>query len=91
METSVVVCTDLSGKKPHGQVGMGIVMTSGSLGCIMFSTLAQNARDVDSIPALGIVLPIFITPTRIPSLTYKIEGLSRTFQCKLPGHLKDAD
>ena len=27
--TSVVVCTDVSGKKPHKQVGEGIVVTSG--------------------------------------------------------------
>ena len=28
----VVVCTDLSGKEPHKQVGVGRVVTSGSLG-----------------------------------------------------------
>ena len=27
------------------------------------STLAQNARDVGSIPALGTIFPIFVTPT----------------------------
>ena len=40
--TSVVVSTDLSGKESHRQVGIGNVVTSGSLGSIM-------ARDVASI------------------------------------------
>ena len=33
---SVVVCTDLSGKEPHRQVG---VVTSGSLGGVMVSVV----------------------------------------------------
>ena len=37
---SVVVCTDLSGKKPHIQVGVGRVVTLESLGDERFSTLA---------------------------------------------------
>ena len=41
---SVVVYSDLSGKEPHRQVGVGRVMTSGSLGGVMVSTLARNAR-----------------------------------------------
>ena len=57
---SVVGCTDLSGKELHRQVGMGKMVTSVSLGGIMVSTLAWNARDVGSI--LGTVFPIFITP-----------------------------
>ena len=40
------LCTDLSGKEPHRQVGVGKVVTSRSLGDIMVSTLAWNARDV---------------------------------------------
>ena len=43
---SAVVCTDLTGKELHGQVG---VVTSGSLYGVMVSTLAWNARDVGSI------------------------------------------
>ena len=41
---SVVVCTDLSGKEPHRQVGVGMVGISGSLGGVMISTLAWNAK-----------------------------------------------
>ena len=41
---------------------MGIVVTSGSLHGVMVSTLAQNARDVGSVPALGTIFPIFIKP-----------------------------
>ena len=37
--TSVVVCTDLSGKEPQRQLGVCIVVTSGSLGGVMVSTL----------------------------------------------------
>ena len=60
---SVVYCTDLSGRKPHRQVGVGTVVTSGSRDGIMVSILAWNARDVGSIPALSKIFPIFITPT----------------------------
>ena len=63
--TSVVVYTDLLGKKLHRQVDVGTVVTSGSLGGIMVSTLAQNASDVGSIPLLGTIFPIFITPTTL--------------------------
>ena len=37
------------------------MVTPGSLGGVIVSTLARNARDVGLIPALGIILPIFIT------------------------------
>ena len=61
---SVVVCTDVSGKEPHRQVGMGTVdLPPGSLDGVMVSTLAQNARGVDSIPALATIFPILNTPT----------------------------
>ena len=39
------------------------MVTSGSLYGVMVSTLAQNARDVDLIPTLGAIFPIFITST----------------------------
>ena len=42
-QTSVVVCTDLSDKELHSQVGMDRVVTSGRLGGVMVSTLALNA------------------------------------------------
>ena len=44
------------------EVGVGIVVKSGSLGGIMDSTLSRNARDVGIIPTLGTIFPIFITP-----------------------------
>ena len=59
---SVVVGTNLVYKEPHRQVGVGRVMTSGSLGGVMVSTLAQNSKDARSVSALGTVFPIFITP-----------------------------
>ena len=63
--TNVVICIDLSGKELHTQVGTGRMVTSGTLGGVLVSTMTQNARDVGSIPALGTMLPIFITPTTI--------------------------
>ena len=61
---SVVGCTDLSSKELHRQIGVGIVVTSGSLHGVMVSTLAQNAKDVGSILALGTIIPIFVSPTQ---------------------------
>ena len=53
------------------------MVTAGSLDGLMVSTLARNARDVGSIPALGTIFPIFITPmTYIP---YVISDVARTF------------
>ena len=52
----MVVCTDLSDKN-----GMGKVIRSGNLGGVMVITMARNAKDVGSIPALGSIFPIFIT------------------------------
>ena len=40
----VIVCTDPSGKKPHRQVDVGVVVTSGSLGGGKVSKLAQNTE-----------------------------------------------
>ena len=45
----------------HREVGVGIVVTSGSLCDLMVSTLAGNVIDVGSIPALGTIFLIFIT------------------------------
>ena len=52
----------------HKQVGMGIVVKSGSLCGVMVSTLARNASDVGSIPALSTIFPIFITTTTIGNI-----------------------
>ena len=56
-----VVCTDLTDKEPHIRVDVGKVVTSGSLGESSVSTLAWNASNVGSIPALGAIFPLFIT------------------------------
>ena len=62
-ETSVVFCTDLWGKEPHTHTSRR--GHSGDIRELMWcngSTLAQNARDVGSCPALDKVFPIFVTP-----------------------------
>ena len=46
---------------------MGRMVTSGSLGGVIVTTIYRNARDVSSIPALGEIFPIFITPTTVPT------------------------
>ena len=60
-ECGVVVYTDLWGKEPHRQVGVGIVMILRGLAGGMTRTLTQNSRDMGSIPAVGEKCPIFIT------------------------------
>ena len=65
----MVVCTDLPGKEPHGQVGMDRMTISGSLGDLMVSTLTRNARDVGLIPALSAIVPIFITTHNTGAMT----------------------
>ena len=59
---TVVVCTERTSKEPHKQVSVGMVMKSESLCGVMVCTLARNVRNVDSVPALGAIFPIFITP-----------------------------
>ena len=60
---------------------MGRIMTSGSLGCVMLSTLAWNAREVGSILTLG----TFITPKTLVAMTrilYKLcTVLSLNLRC----------
>ena len=65
----VVICTDLSGKELHRQLGVGIVVTSESICGVVISTLAWNVRDVGSIPTLSMIFPIFITPTTVVAVT----------------------
>ena len=55
-----------SANELHRQVGVGIVMKWGSLGDVMGSTPAPNAKDVVSIPTLGAIFPNFISPTKMP-------------------------
>ena len=72
---SVEVCTDLSGKGSHRKVGMGIVVTSGSLCCLMLITLAWKARDVGLVLALGTIFSIFITPTTLVAVAMTLYKL----------------
>ena len=58
---NVIVCTDLSGKEPQRQVDVDRVVTSGRLGGV--NTLAQNARCVRSILAIGAIFPFLFTRT----------------------------
>ena len=44
--TSVIVHTDLAGKETHRQVGVGKVIASGSLGCIVVNVLAPKRPDM---------------------------------------------
>ena len=67
-----MVCTDFLVKKPHSQVGVGSVVRSGSLDCVMDSTLAWNAIDVGSSPAVGPVFPICIAPTTLVMVSTRL-------------------
>ena len=49
----------LRGKEPQRQVGKDMTLTSGSLGGVMGSSVAQNVRE-DSIPSLGAIFLIVI-------------------------------
>ena len=55
-------CTDMSDNEPHRKVGDGRAAPSGSLVCVMVSTLTLNARHDGSIPALATLFPIFFSP-----------------------------
>ena len=57
IHNNVVVCTE-----PLRQVGVGRMMTSGSLDGVIVSTLACNARDVGSIHSLDTIFTMFIKP-----------------------------
>ena len=71
--TTVVVCTDISGKKPHRQVGL----ISGILCGVMVNIQAQNTRHVGSIPALWEISPIFITPMALPLCSVALKLMLR--------------
>ena len=58
---NILVCTDLSGKELHRQVGVDRMMTLWIQGGVMVSTLAINARGVGSNTAPGTIFPSFIT------------------------------
>ena len=48
---------------------MGPMMTSGSLGSVIVSTLAWDARNVGSILTPGTIFHIFITPMTLVVMT----------------------
>ena len=57
------------------------VVTLGSLGGVMVSTLAWNARGMGLIPTLGAIFPLFIKPTTVKTeagtlRVYILEGSS---------------
>ena len=64
-KSGVIVWTDNPSKYPYRKVGVGRMVISGSLGWVVVSTLAQNARDIHLIPALGTICDLFITPTAL--------------------------
>ena len=41
------------------------MVAAGNLGSVIVTTLAQNARDVGPIPALGRIFPIFMIPMTV--------------------------
>ena len=79
-----MVSTDFLGKEPHRQVDVDSVVTSGSLGGVMVSTLAWNASDVDPIPALGAIFPIFITPVTLVAMSMILYKLHAVWSLNLP-------
>ena len=56
---------------------MGTWVTPRSLGDLMDSILARDASNMGSIPALGTIFPIFITPIYIYMYTYSKASLNR--------------
>ena len=68
---TVVLCSDLSYKSythihKHTWVTymsyIGSIVSTGTPGGVMVSTLAQNVSDVALIPTVGAIFLIFITP-----------------------------
>ena len=58
--TSVVVCTDLSGKEPHRQIGIGsVICIREPRRCNGLHTSLGMVRGVGSNPALGAMFSIF--------------------------------
>ena len=63
MISSVLACTNLS---VNGrQVGMGNMVTSGSVDGVMVSILPLNSSDMGSVHAVGAIFHIFINPTTL--------------------------
>ena len=72
---------------PRKQVGVGRVVTLGSLGVVMVNTLAQDAWNAGSIPALRAIFLILIGPTTVYeelfSKTWPIQNSSLQCQWQL--------
>ena len=81
---NVVVCTHLPDRELHRQVGRSRVVKSGSLDGVMVNTLAQNVRDVGSIPTLGTIFPFVNTSTRLVSITTIMYNLSDVWLLNIP-------
>ena len=69
---NVIVCSELSGKELHRQVGVDKGDATGSLGGVMASTLTLKARDVGSIQTLSSIFPIVITPMTLSICKYRL-------------------
>ena len=63
---------------------MGTVVTSGSLGGVIISTLVQNVRDTGLILVLGTIFPIFITPITLVAMTMMLYKLCAVWLLNLP-------
>ena len=60
------------------------MVTTGSLGGLMVSTLSWNTRDVGSVPALGTIFHIVIALTTLIGMTIKLYKLRTVWLLKLP-------
>ena len=77
-------CLELHYCNSKLQVGVGIVVTSGSLGGVMVSTLVWNTRDVASILILGTIFPIFITPMTLVAVIMNLYKLHAVWLLNVP-------
>ena len=68
---AVVKSGSLHGVIVLGGFWVGGVEGGGGMGCqlVRDGAIAQNTRDVDSIPTLGKIFPIFITPMTMVVVT----------------------
>ena len=77
------------------QAVVGRVVATGNLDGVMVSTLAQNARNMGSIPVLDAIFPIFIIHKTVIAMTmilYRIHSvwllnLSCVCICKVISHI----
>ena len=72
MYGSVVGCSELSDKELHRYTGR-----------CGYGTLVRNVRDVDLIPTLGTIFPIFVTPMTLVAMTLILYMLHAAWLLKL--------